>query len=336
MTPAGEPIGAAVAEAHPNIAVVKYWGKRNRELNVPATGSVSVTLGSFATRTEVRFYPPGAPDHVELNGREADTGTGLRVLRFLDLVRTEAALNASAWVRTHNDFPTSVGLASSASAFAALALAACRAAKLDPTATELSILARRGSGSAARSIFGGFVEMRPGSRADGLDTLAQPLAPAEHWDLQVVVVITQQEPKPVSSTEGMVHTAETSPYYAAWLEHHESDLVVARKAILERDLEALGEVAEHNALKMHGATMASRPGLLYWNGVTVEVMRAVQALRRAGHQAYFTVDAGPQVKVLCLPQSLDAVVEAVQRIPGVQRILPSGVGQGVCTVDPTR
>lgn len=333
MIPAGEPLGAAVAEAHPNIALVKYWGKRNRELNVPATGSLSITLGSFATRTEVRFYPPGAPDHVELNGREADSGTNLRVVRFLDLVRREAALNASAWVRTHNDFPTAVGLASSASAFAALALAACRAAKLEPSAPELSILARRGSGSAARSIFGGFVEMRLGTRADGLDTLAQPLAPAEHWDLQVVVVITQQEPKPVSSTEGMVHTAETSPYYDAWLQAHETDLVAARRAILERDLEALGEVAEHSALKMHGAAMAARPGLLYWNEVTVAVIRAVLGLRRAGHVAYFTVDAGPQVKILCLPDSLDAVVSAVQCIPGVQRILPSGVGQGVRVVE---
>ena len=328
MTADAAIIGKATTVAHPNIALVKYWGKRDRNLNVPVTGSLSVTLASFSTRTEVIFFEPGQPDRVELNGKEADSGTHLRVCRFLDLVRAEAGLDASVQVTTVNDFPTAVGLASSASAFAALALAACEAAQLSPSLTDLSILARRGSGSAARSIFGGFVEMRPGSRSDGLDTAAEALAPAHHWDLQVIVVITQPKPKPLSSTEGMVHTAKTSPYYPAWIESHESDLVAARQAVLDRDIDTLGNVAEHSALKMHGAALAARPGLLYWNGATVEVIRTVQSLRKSGLSVYFTVDAGPQVKVLCLPDALGTVIEALKELPGIHRILPSSVGEG--------
>ncbi len=329
MSETSRVLGTATASAHPNLALVKYWGKRNRALNVPAMGSLSVTLAAFSTRTTVTFLEPGEPDRVVLNGKEADSGTSLRVCRFLDLVREEAGLRASCLVRTANDFPTAVGLASSASAFAALALAACEAAGLTPSPGDLSILARRGSGSAARSVFGGFVEMRTGTRADGLDTVAEVLAPPEHWDLRVVVVITDSRPKTRTSTEGMIHTADTSPYYQAWLDSHEADLTQARRAILDRDIEALGPVVEHSALKMHAAAMAARPGIIYWNGRTLDVIHLVQDLRRQGVPAYFTVDAGPQVKILTLPEHVDRVVREVSAIPGIVRVHQSGVGEGV-------
>lgn len=332
MKPGAAVKGTATARAHPNTALVKYWGKRNLTLNVPATGSLSMTLGAFSTRTTVTFYDDTEPDRVLLNGKEADSGTQLRIYRFLDLVRREAGITGSAEVISENDFPTAAGLASSASAFAALAVAACRAAGLGPSPGDLSILARRGSGSAARSIFGGFVEMKIGSRSDGLDSVAFQLAPPEHWDLRMVVAITQEGPKELSSTEGMVQTAETSPYYPAWLATHDADMQAARQAVLDRDIDVLGSVAEHNTLKLHGAILAARPGHLYWNGATVAVMHAVRSLRRAGVRAYFTIDAGPQVKIICQPDAVDKVAAAVGAVPGVLRVLTSGLGEGAALV----
>jgi len=318
--------GTASAVAHPNLALVKNWGKRNPTLNIPATGSISATLGGFASRTRVTFFEEAGPDRIQLNGQEADSGTGLRICRFLDLVRREAGFAGAAEVVSDNDFPTAAGLASSASGFAALALASCRALRLDPSPGELSILARRGSGSAARSLHGGFVELKVGSRADGLDTVAVQLAPEAHWDLRVVVAITREEPKEISTTEGMVQTADTSPYYPAWVSSHEPDLGQARQAILARDIEALGQVAECSTLKLHGAILAARPGVIYWNGATVEVLTAIRQLRRKGLPVFFTVDAGPQVKVFCLPEVVAQVEHVVAAIPGVRRVLVSGMG----------
>ena len=317
-------IGEAVA--HPNLALVKYWGKRDRELNLPATGSISITLGAFTTRTRVSFVGEQGPDRITLNGEQADGGTAARVGRFLDLVRSEAGIDSAATVLSQNDYPTAAGLASSSAAFSALAVAACRAAQLDPTPGELSLLSRRGSGSAARSVFGGFVEMRTGTRTDGTDAIAEPLAAADHWDLRIVVALTSKQRKPVGSSEGMDLTAKTSPYYKAWVETSESDLDRARAAVAGRDLEGLGEVVEHSALKMHACAMAARPGLIYWNGGTVEAMQLVRRARSEGLPAYFTVDAGPQVKVLCLPEHSDDLGARLEELPGVVQVLVSPVG----------
>lgn len=317
---------AATAIAHPNLALIKYWGKRDRALNLPATGSLSVTMGAFTTTSSVEFLDGPGPDVILINGREADGGSATRIASFLDLVRSEAGIDAAARIDSSNDFPTAAGLASSSSAFAAMAVAACAASGLCPATRDLSLLARRGSGSAARSVFGGFVEMSPGSRSDGADAVAEPLAPKEHWDLRIVVAITDAREKRVGSTEGMELTAATSPYYPAWVESSEADLDRARAAVAARDLSALGEVAEHSALKLHGACLAARPGLLYWRGGTVEALHAVRELRAAGEQAWFTVDAGPQVKVLTTAESAEVVVGRLRQIPGVQAVYVSDVG----------
>jgi diphosphomevalonate decarboxylase len=299
----------AVARACTNIALVKYWGKRDAALNLPAVGSLSLTLDGLSTRTSVVFDAKLSADELVLNGAAADERATGRVSRLLDLVRARAGRREHARVDSANDFPTAAGLASSASAFAALALAATRAAGLRLDDRELSILARRGSGSAARSIFGGLVEMHRGSRADGEDSFAEPIA--SDWDLRMIIAATTRGPKQTLSTDGMQHTATTSPYYEAWVRLNERDLETARAAIEARDLEALGAVTEASCLSMHASALAARPAVLYFHGATIEGYRLIQELRRGGVPVWFTCDAGPHVKALTDPAHAQQVEAAL-------------------------
>lgn len=319
----------AEAIARANIALIKYWGKRDREraeLNLPAAGSLSITLDALFTRTRIRFDGSLERDVLRLNGREADAA---RATRFLDIFRARAGQREFALIDSENSFPTGAGLASSASGFAALAAAAAAALKLDIEAAELSALARRGSGSAARSIFGGFVEWHRGEREDGTDSFAASLADAAHWPLRVLVAVTDEGPKSTGSTDGMTRTEFTSPYFDAWIDGQEADLADARAAVLARDFEKLADVSEFSCLKMHACAMAARPGVLYWNGATVEALNAVRALRDRGVPAFFTIDAGPQLKAVCLPEAEAAVRETLSAIGGVKRVIASGLGGGV-------
>jgi diphosphomevalonate decarboxylase len=316
----------AVAEARTNIALCKYWGKRDGALNLPAVGSLSLTLDGLTTRTEVRFHAAFDADRLSLNGAP-ETGQALaRVSKFLDLVRARAGIETRAQVVSANDFPTAAGLASSASAFAALALAATRAAGLELDGRALSQLARRGSGSAARSIFGGLVMLHRGSRPDGEDCYAEPIEGADAWGLRLVVAVTSEGPKATLSTDGMRHTAETSPFYGAWIAGSEPDLEAARAAIARRDLEALGVVTERSCLTMHASAMASRPAVVYFRGATIDGFHAVQAMRRAGLPAWFTCDAGPHVKALTDATHADEVARRLSEVPGVLRTRVCGPG----------
>ena len=317
----------ALAQAQPNIALVKYWGKRDPVLNLPAVGSLSITLDRLWTRTRVRVLPGHVGDRIVLNGR-TDAAVGRRLSRFLDLLRQCAGVDWGVEIESHNNFPTAAGLASSASGFAALALAGAKAFGLELGPGELSALARRGSGSAARSIFGGFVEWAHGQRADGSDSIAHPLLAATQWPLRVVVALTSTAAKSVGSSDGMQHTAATSPYQKAWVETQQADLDAARTAILTRDFETLADVSEHSCLKMHALAMAARPGLLYWNGATLEAMQRIRALRSEGVPVFFTVDAGPQVKAVCLPAAAAAVAAALRDVPGVLEVIECGLGEG--------
>lgn len=311
------------ARAHSNIALIKYWGKRDARLNLPAVGSISITLDALYTDTRVAFLPGLDADRVDIGGRRADT---TRFSRFLDLVRTEAGIDTRARIESWNNFPTGAGLASSASGFAALAVAATRAAGLTLEPRALSVLARQGSGSAARSIFGGFVEMRRGTRDDGLDAAATPLLEAAEWPLTVIVAITEHGAKALDSTAGMTGSAETSDFYQAWVDHAEPDLAAMREAIAARDFEAMGELAEHSCLKLHGLMLSTRPGQIYWNAATVAAMHAVRALRADGVPVYFTIDAGPQVKALCPPAHAETVAAALEHVPGVLETRRSVLG----------
>lgn len=318
----------ARVRARSNIALVKYWGKADSKINTPAVGSISITLDGLWTDTDVRFDSSLTEDRLELNGVER-TDQLVRVSRCLDLVRTLAGTDIRAEVLSENSFPTGAGLASSASGFAALVGAATAALDLDCPSRELSILARRGSGSAARSLFGGFVEMHKGIEADGSDSFAEPLAEASYWPLKVLVAITAKAEKAVGSGPGMSLSAETSPYYKDWVSSHPADLDVARQAIAARDFDALVEVSEWSCLKMHAAAMSTVPPLLYWNGATVDCLNRVRALRGDGVPVFFTIDAGPQVKAVCLPGAEADVRAGLEAVNGVREVIATDLGPGL-------
>lgn len=318
----------ATARARPNIALVKYWGKRDAGLNLPAAGSLSITLDALYTQTRVDLDPVLRTDTLRLNGAD-DAPAQQRVSACLDVLRARAGVDCRARVETHNNFPTAAGLASSASGFAALVMAASAAMGLDADRQYLSTLARQGSGSAARSMHGGFVLMHGGRLDDGSDAFAEPIAGAADWPLEVVVAVTTQATKSVASGAGMERTRLTSPYHEAWVASVEDDLAAARAAIAARDFRALGEVSEHSCLKMHADMLATRPPLLYWNAVTVACIEGVRRLREHdGLDVFFTIDAGPQLKAVCLPGSAARVADALAGIPGVVQILRSGLGAG--------
>ncbi|NOX36370.1 MAG: diphosphomevalonate decarboxylase [Calditrichaeota bacterium] len=315
------------ALAHPNIALVKYWGKRQKRGNLPAVGSISITLDTLYSRTTLTLDPSLSSDVFYLNGAPGPENQQRRVQTFLDLFRQRSGQQVFARVDSENNFPTAAGLASSASGFAALAVAANRAFQLDLSPRELSMIARQGSGSAARSIFGGFVEMHAGEDPDGSDAFAEPLLPPEAWPLHVVICITSTSEKDIGSTEGMERTASTSPFYEAWVQASVKDLAEMRQALLARDFEKLAEISEHSCLKMHGLAMSARPGIVYWNGTTVELMHHIRRLRHQGIPVFFTIDAGPQVKAICLPEALEQVRRELGGIPGVHRLFITGLGK---------
>jgi diphosphomevalonate decarboxylase len=320
----------ATAVAHPNIALSKYWGKREHGHNLPAVPSLSVTLAGMATTTTVAFDPALSADHFVLGGEPASAGAAERVTALLDRVRSAAGIEARAEVTSENDFPTAAGLASSASAFAALALAATSAAGLRWDSARVSDLARKSSVSAARSVYGGFVALSAGAaEPPGEDDLAaMAVAEPDHFPLRVIVAVTREGPKSTLSTEGMLHTQRTSPFYPAWVATAPALYARVRAAVLERDLHALGTAAEESALRMHAAAIAACPGLIYWAGATVEVMDDVRKLRARGVAAYFTIDAGPHVKVLTTADHAPEVERALTQVPGVRRTILAHPGAG--------
>lgn len=319
--------GSARARAFANIALVKYWGKRDAAQNLPAAGSLSLTLAALPTRTSVRFDKALARDELVLDGRPAPEAQRARISRFLDLVRQRTGAGQFAQVHSENHFPTASGLASSASAFAALARAATAAAGMELSQRELSRLARRGSGSAARSIFGGFARMHAGQRPDGADAYAEAIPGAESWPLRMVIAIVGGgRQKAEASTDAMEGCARTSPLYEGWLASVPRDLTEAEAAIHRRDVDTLGEVMERSALCMHGAAMASRPGIVYFEPATIACWREVRALRDGGVKAYATTDAGPHVKVLTDAEGARAAAEALAAVPGVSEVVTSEPG----------
>jgi diphosphomevalonate decarboxylase len=314
---------SATAVANPNIAFIKYWGNRDDALRLPASGSISMNLGGLQTRTTVSFQPSLPLDELIINGREV-TGSALeRVGCVLDLVRNIAHLDARAEVLSENNFPSGAGIASSASAFAALALAASAAATLELGERELSRLARRGSGSACRSILGGFVEWQPGTRDE--DSYASSIAPPSHWPLADCIAIVSATRKSTGSTQGHA-LAPTSPLQAARIADAPRRLDVCRRAIRDRDFAALAEIVELDSDMMHAVMMTSRPPLHYLTPASVEVISRVRSWRRAGLQVCSTVDAGPNVHIICPETHIGEIIERTREIPGVTDVLSAPVG----------
>lgn len=319
----------AKARAHTNIALIKYWGKRDEQLFLPTNSSLSITLDAFYTETHVRFDSAQKADRFVLNQQEADAKETAKITAFIDKIRLLAGKNLYATIESVNHVPTAAGFASSASGFAALAAAATKAIGLDLDDRSLSQVARQGSGSASRSIYGGFVEWQKGVLADGSDCYAVPLLDEKAWDLRVLAVEVTTIPKKVLSREGMKRTVETSPFYSGWLKAVEQDLQVAKRAIAVGDFTLLGETLEANALKMHATTLGANPPFMYWQSATVAVMEEVAALRDNGIEAYFTIDAGPNVKVVCQPKDVATIEQKLSEVPVVKSIQQCRPGPGI-------
>ncbi|UCG72215.1 MAG: diphosphomevalonate decarboxylase [Chromatiales bacterium] len=319
---------SATALAHPNIALIKYWGKRDEDDNLPAVGSLSVTLDALRTRTTVSFEPGLGRDELTLNGVVA-AAEHPRLTRCLDALRALAQCNDHARVDSENDFPTGAGLASSASGYAALTVAGAAALGIDVRDSRLEAVARIGSGSAPRSLHGGFVLLE--NTATG--TRCEPLLAPADWPLHVVVAVTSESGKSTSSRDGMADSRRTSPYYEPWVASHAADLAQGRQLVRARDFAGLAQLAEHNCLKMHAVMLTTRPPLVYWLPVTLACIEVIGALRRDGVPVFYTIDAGPQVKAVCLPEAADTVAAALRQVPGVLRLLTGGLGTGARIVD---
>jgi diphosphomevalonate decarboxylase len=316
----------ADAIAQPNIALIKYWGKRDTVRNIPAVGSISLTLETLWTKMSVELREGAGTDELVVNTSKS-SAMQKRVSNCLDQLLGPARPRAD--VASESNFPIAAGLASSSSAFAALVLAASRAARLPADTLSLARLAGASSGSAARSFFEGIVEL--GARDDEIDVSC--ICTAEAWPLCIVIAVTDAGPKAVGSGAAMILSAATSPFYDSWIARQDRDLETAREAVAARDFEKLASVSEHNCLKMHSVMWTSRPPVVYWNEATVNAMLAVRELQRNGVPVFFTIDAGPQVKAVCLPEACDTVEAALAATKGVGRVIVSGLGSGARLLD---
>jgi diphosphomevalonate decarboxylase len=319
----------ATAKAHTNIALIKYWGKRSESLILPTNNSLSLTLDGFYTTTTVEFREALSQDLFSLDDQQISGTAYARVSGFLDLIRKTTGRNLFAEVHSANAVPTAAGFASSASGFAALAAASIRALGMNLTNQELSRITRQGSGSACRSIYGGFAEWQKGEKADGSDSYAVPIAPADHWDVRIAAVVVDAKMKKVSSREGMKRTVDTSPFFQSWVDSIPDDLAEIKQGITARDFEKVGQTAEANCLKMHATTLGANPPFTYWTEATMAVMHGVQALRAEGIPAFFTIDAGPNVKVLYQPDHEEKVQSSLRNVPGVTDVVLSRAGHGI-------
>lgn len=311
------------AVAHPNIAFIKYWGNIDSSLRLPANGSISMTLAALETKTTVEFSENLQSDHVVINGDEAKGQSYSRVTQHLDRIRMLSGLNMRAKVTSQSNFPLSIGLASSASGFAALTLAASKAAELELPLKDLSILARKGSGSACRSIFGGFVEWY--ASKDDADSYAEQIVDQTYWNLIDIITIVREEEKELSSTRGHA-AAESSPLQNGRVQDAVRRLGECRRAILDRNFNKLALIVEADSNMMHSVMLTSNPPILYWEPATVTIMRNIVSWRREGLEVCYTIDAGPNVHCICTAESALEIEKRLSKLSGVKRILTSRVG----------
>lgn len=319
----------AVAEAGANIALTKYWGNADPQQRIPANDSISITLDRARTVTTVAFRPDLPEDEMIVDGKTLTGSARERVSRHLDLFRERAGVSWRAHVISQNSFPAGAGIAASASGFAALTVACAAALGLDLPPRPLSLLARRGSGSAARSIFGGFVLLHTALQDE--EAFAEPLYDPDWWEIWDLIGVVSRSEKAIPSSEGH-HLAPTSPLHRARIDRVAELNRQLLDALARRDFVALGEAAEQDALMMHAVMMTSRPSLLYWLPETVALMRWVQARQQEGIPAYFTIDAGPNVHVLTIPPYHERLMAELQRLPWVWEVIPCRPGPGAHTV----
>lgn len=316
----------AAVRAHTNIALIKYWGKADETLFLPMNSSLSLTLDGLYTDTFVEISDTFTEDQFYLNDVLQSPEETAKISRFLDLFRNKSGITHFIQVKSVNHVPTAAGLASSASAFAALAGALNRATGLNMDLETLSTYARRGSGSATRSLFGGFVEWQKGTSSE--DSMAVPVDDAS-WDIGMVIIAVNKSAKKISSRVGMKQTVETSPFYPAWVASAEEDLLAIKKAIKAQDFEKVGQITEHSAMKMHGSMLGAETPIIYFEPDSIKAIRAVRALREQGILCYVTMDAGPNVKVLCRLSEAGKIKEMLREYFSEEQLLISGPGQGI-------
>lgn len=321
----------ATAHANINVALTKYWGKRDKKLHLPQNGSVSVTFDDYGTTTTAEFSEKYTNDSFFLDGEDLTTGKEFsRILDSLDLIREKAGITLKAKIVSKNKVITAAGLASSASGGAALVAAAVKASGLNLSPEEISILTRRNSGSATRSIKGGFVEWTKGEKEDGTDSIAMQIVDENYWpEFRIIATVTNREQKKVLSRAGMEQTVENCPFYEGWLKTAQKDIDDVKQSIKSKNFSMLGKISEHSALKMHSMMMTTKPAIIYWEPATMAVMHSIIGWREEGLESYFTIDAGPQVKVLCLQKDVVKLQDKLNKVDGVLETIVCKVGKGI-------
>lgn len=304
--------------ASPSLALIKYWGKHPGGVNLPATSSLAMTLDGLRTTTRVVRLPGAQEDEIVIGGRPQPTQT---FSPMIDLVRERGGSPARVRAESENTFPTAAGIASSSSGFAALALGLDALFETSFGKRELSALARLGSGSASRAVYGGFTTWRRGAQ------YAERFLAADHWpELRVIVVVVRAAAKPVSSRSGMNRTSETSPVYRSWLEESESLFERGVAAIEARDLDALGTAMRESYLLMFASMLAAKPPIVYWQPDTVAVIHEAEAMRADGLPVWETMDAGPQVKLLTTRDGVARVSERITAVAPHADLIIAGPG----------
>ena len=315
----------ATAKAPANIAFIKYWGKKDEKLRLPANSSISMNLSNTFTVTSVEFNPRLTHDELIINGSKSVGDEIKRVSNHLNLIRNLSKVKDFARVESKNNFPKGSGIASSASGFAALTVAASGAAGLRLSEKELSVLARLGSGSACRSIPDGFVEWKSGDTSE--ESYAYSLFAPDYWRICDLIAIVGENSKKVSSTQGHA-IAETSPFYKTRIAGMKNKITEIKSAMTNKDFTKFGEILEAEAVNMHAVMMTSVPPLYYWLPETLKVIAQVVGLRSGGTECYFTIDAGPNVHVICDEADADKIKSRLIGITGVKQILVNTPAQG--------
>ncbi|MBI3033195.1 diphosphomevalonate decarboxylase [Candidatus Woesearchaeota archaeon] len=324
----------ATSRAHPNIALIKYWGKRNNELILPFTNSLSVTLDNLETVTTVDFSSIYREDLVILNEVELlSNSTSFKIIHHIDLIwdfLMNRPRDIFVKVVSKNNFPTAAGFASSSSGIAALTYATILALHGELSWSQISLLARRGSGSACRSVYGGFVEWHAGKEHDGRDSYATKVHSEYYWpDFRMLVIVLSSQPKYISSREAMAVSVKTSPLFPSWIIRCERDIIDLKKALDLKAFSMLGKIAEENSLAMHAVMEASQPSIIYHTSETQIIISAIQSLRRTGLNCYLTSDAGSNIQIIALHKDISSILESLKQYPFIQKIITCGVGKGV-------
>ena len=315
----------STASANANIALVKYWGKRDEKLFLPQNNSISMTCSGLNVITTVEFSDKYKENTAVLNNEKLEKEN---LIKFIDLIKEKSGTEKKVKIVSKSNFPIAAGLASSAAGYAALTLAASKSSGLNLNEKELSILARRGSGSASRSICEGFVEWYKGEKKDGSDSFAKTIFKKNHWnEFRMITAIVKETKKPITSRIGMSQTVKTSPYYKTWLSTIENDLQKMRIALREKNFTQVGLITEKNCLKMHKTMETTKPPIIYRIKETKQVTNAIQKWRKE-IECYFTIDAGPNVKVICLEKDLDELNKRLLELNSVIKTIICKPGQG--------